>query len=57
MLANGVNEPPESPWGLPIVVVPTKNNKYGFCVDFRKINLVTQKDVYPLSQINPSWAA
>jgi hypothetical protein len=30
------------------VVVPKKNNKLWICVDFRKVNVATKKDPYPL---------
>ena len=39
---------PYSEWVSPIVVVPKKNGKLRICVDFRKLNFVTQKDYFPL---------
>jgi hypothetical protein len=35
-------------WFLPIVVVPKKNGKLCICVDFRKFNVGTKEDPYPL---------
>jgi hypothetical protein len=32
----------------PIVVVPKKNGKLRICIDFRKLNTTTKKDLYPL---------
>jgi hypothetical protein len=32
----------------PIVVVPKKNGKLKLCINFRKLNVVTKKDSYPL---------
>ncbi len=36
----------------PIVVVPKKNGKFKIYVDFKKKNVVTKKDPYPLSFTN-----
>jgi hypothetical protein len=42
----------EATWLSPIVVVPKKNGKWKFCIDFKKLNITTKKDPYPLpSQI------
>jgi hypothetical protein len=35
-------------WLSPIVVMPKKNGKLRICVDFRKLNVATKKDPYPL---------
>ncbi len=35
-----------------IVAVLKKNGKLKICVDFRKLNVVTKKDPYPLPFIN-----
>ncbi len=32
----------------PILIVPKKNGKLKICVDFRKLNVVTKKDFFPL---------
>jgi hypothetical protein len=39
---------PYSEWVSPIIVVPKKNEKLRICVNFRKLNFVTQKDYFPL---------
>lgn len=52
MLANGIIEPSKSPWSSPIVLVKKSSGQYRFCIDFRKVNQVTEKDAYPLPQIN-----
>src|SRR5205814_561316 len=44
--------PAEGPWSSPIVIVPKKNNKKRICIDYRKLNVVTEKDVYLLPNIN-----
>ncbi len=35
-------------WLSSIIVVPKKNGKLKICVDFRKLNVATKKDPYPL---------
>jgi len=38
----------DATWLPPIIVVLKKNGKLRICVDFRKLNVVTKKDRYPL---------
>jgi len=52
MLRNGVIEPSTSPWSSPVVVVRKKDGRPRFCIDFRRVNEVTERDAYPLPQIN-----
>jgi predicted aspartyl protease len=41
-----------SPWSFPVVQVPKKNGTRRFCVDFRKLNSITQQDCFPLPRID-----
>ncbi|KMQ90703.1 reverse ribonuclease integrase [Lasius niger] len=50
MEAVGVIKPSRSTWSSPVVMVK-KDGKYQFCIDFRKVNDVTEKDAYPLPQV------
>ncbi len=52
MLTNYVVRPFTSPWASPIVLVKKKDGKQRFCIDFRKLNQVTTRDVYPIPRID-----
>jgi hypothetical protein len=41
-------QPSESPWNAPIVVVAKKNGDIRLCVDYRRLNAVTKRTVYPI---------
>ena len=48
MLMAGVIEPSNSPWPDPVVMVKKKDGLLRLCLNYRKLNLVTKGDVYPL---------
>ena len=48
MLDLGVIEPPISPYSSPICLVPKKDGSVRFCIDFRKLNKVTEFDAEPM---------
>ena len=48
MLQAGVITHSNSPWASPVVLVGKKDGTKRFCVDYRGLNDITRKDVYPL---------
>ena len=46
-----------SPWSSPIIMVPKKDGGHRMCVDYRKLNLVTVQNSYPLPDISDILAS
>ena len=51
MLDSGVIQPSNSEWASPSVLIRKKDGSVHWCVDYRALNKVTQKDAYPLPLI------
>jgi hypothetical protein len=51
MLEEGIVEESSSPWASAYVLAKKKNGEMRLCIDFRRLNQVTKKTVYPLPHI------
>lgn len=51
MEENGIIRKSRSPWASPLCLVVKKNGKVRPCVDYRKLNAVTNPDAFPLTRV------
>ena len=52
MLEKRFIRPSVSPWGAPVLLVKKKEGFVRLCVDYKKLNMVTIKNKYPLPRID-----
>jgi len=51
MIQSGAIETSMSSWASPVCLVPNKDGTYRFCIDYKRVNTVSKKDAYPLTDI------
>ena len=51
MLRAGAIKPSNNPWSNAVVLVRKKDGDLHFCIDFRRPNCITKKDLFPLPRI------
>eukprot|EP00741_Cyanophora_paradoxa_P024240 tig00021758_g23409.t1 len=52
LLRDDLIEPSQAGYGSPVVLAPKKDGTLRFCIDYRKLNLLTERDVFPLPRID-----
>ena len=52
MVEQGLIKPSCSDWSNPIVMIKKPNGEYRFCLEFRNVNKITKKDLYPIPFMN-----
>jgi hypothetical protein len=52
LLGNGFIRPSSSPWAAPVIFVTKKDGTQRLCVDYRALNEITIKNMYPLPWID-----
>ena len=57
MIEAEIVEPSNSPYSAPMILVPKKNGALRPCIDYRRLNADTIKDVYPLPRIDDTLDA
>jgi len=52
MLESGVIEPSDSLWASPVCLVRKKDGTFRFCVDYRQVYAVSERDAFPIPDIH-----
>jgi len=51
VLAAGIIEPSFSSWSSPVCIVKKRDDTFSFCIDYRRLNDVTEKDAFPVPHV------
>lgn len=57
LLAKGLIQPSSSPWGAPILFAPKPDGTLRMCIDYRGLNAVTERDVFPIPRTDDMYSA
>ncbi|XP_068200695.1 uncharacterized protein [Palaemon carinicauda] len=52
MLEHDLIQPSISPWSSPVMLVKKPDGEFRMCVDYRKVNIHTKRDSFPLPRID-----
>ncbi|XP_059149091.1 uncharacterized protein LOC131936195 [Physella acuta] len=57
LTTRGIIQPSTSPYAAPMVIVKKKNGEIRLCCDYRRLNVITRKDAFPLPRIDETLDA